>query len=42
MTAATFGWLCVETAAAKEEVKTLKEAATFGWLCVETRLLDQW
>ena len=33
--AATFGWLCVETAYLKWEDKCIS-AATFGWLCVET------
>ena len=35
--AATFGWLCVETALNPIYIKTM-EAATFGWLCVETSL----
>ena len=33
--AATFGWLCVETALVKS-VPVPYYAATFGWLCVET------
>ena len=34
-TAATFGWLCVETML-KLLLLSLLRAATFGWLCVET------
>ena len=34
-TAATFGWLCVETSFDHMRC-CLGEAATFGWLCVET------
>ena len=34
--AATFGWLCVETARAVRLPVTIWLAATFGWLCVET------
>ena len=34
--AATFGWLCVETADAAATA-TGNYAATFGWLCVETK-----
>ena len=33
--AATFGWLCVETANHANASLGIK-AATFGWLCVET------
>ena len=33
--AATFGWLCVETAAITIPCSSVL-AATFGWLCVET------
>ena len=33
--AATFGWLCVETASI-EAISLSVIAATFGWLCVET------
>ena len=33
--AATFGWLCVETANVNNYI-AIKSAATFGWLCVET------
>ena len=33
--AATFGWLCVETANSCN-AKSRPSAATFGWLCVET------
>ena len=33
--AATFGWLCVETANLHGNITAIK-AATFGWLCVET------
>ena len=33
--AATFGWLCVETAMPVVAMAT-DYAATFGWLCVET------
>ena len=33
--AATFGWLCVETADLAE-IMGYGLAATFGWLCVET------
>ena len=36
--AATFGWLCVETGANIEH-KFQEQAATFGWLCVETQFL---
>ena len=36
--AATFGWLCVETVPSEHIVVT-SVAATFGWLCVETRLI---
>ena len=35
--AATFGWLCVETASAIT-LRYSWEAATFGWLCVETKM----
>ena len=34
--AATFGWLCVETAILFALSKADK-AATFGWLCIETK-----
>ena len=36
-TAATFGWLCVETDVIKRYLNEIT-AATFGWLCVETTL----
>ena len=35
LNAATFGWLCVETALAVSR-SLISFAATFGWLCVET------
>ena len=35
MAAATFGWLCVETAN-NARYRSVCYAATFGWLCVET------
>ena len=34
--AATFGWLCVETAVRMMSFRNSEPAATFGWLCVET------
>ena len=37
VTAATFGWLCVETFEYLLD-GTIRQAATFGWLCVETHL----
>ena len=36
--AATFGWLCVETTAWRS-ISIVSFAATFGWLCVETVLV---
>ena len=35
--AATFGWLCVETILLLN-INWAEVAATFGWLCVETRI----
>ena len=34
--AATFGWLCVETVNIVSRALVEMGAATFGWLCVET------
>ena len=34
-TAATFGWLCIETTQGISAGVTIS-AATFGWLCIET------
>ena len=36
LSAATFGWLCVETPAVVNGINAAVTAATFGWLCVET------
>ena len=38
LVAATFGWLCVETAVHCQHPNDFMKAATFGWLCVETLL----